>query len=498
MKLKSMRLRLALGFTLAIGIATVLGCVLLARYARATLRQEADALLGRALKRLHTEQEEAGQGLAALRAAERQVDEPSVVFVVLDARGRILQSSSRHFANVLGGILRSPSTQLKLPQTGVPAFVGNTSRFRVKTDRFGPYTVMAALSWSSNERVTERQERLLGLLALLVWTCAGAGAWLLVGRALSPISAFISEVHRFPVHVPIAAASGASSNQSGAAGGVEAKVPMLRPSSDDHEIVQLVDTLNGLLARLAAASAARGRFYAAASHELRTPLQALSGHLELALSRPRSAEEYRELVGEALGQTRRLTGLVRDLLALHRVESGEAPPRSRLDLGQVTRMVLDALSETIAQRHLRLECVFADSVWIDASPNYFEMVARNLLDNAVRYTPEGGDVRVTLQASPPALVVENSLFARPAASATVSESARASTEQTSETGAPSDESLVSDAGRFEPFARRSRGSGGNGLGLSISRAVAEASGWNLSLQGQGGCVRARLEFATPH
>jgi signal transduction histidine kinase len=90
---------------------------------------------------------------------------------------------------------------------------------------------------------------------------------------------------------------------------------MSSPSAD-QEMVELVSTLNGFLHRLSESVAVQGRFYAAASHELRTPLQALSGHLGLGLSSPRSSEEYRAILQEAHRQARRLKILVQDLLLL--------------------------------------------------------------------------------------------------------------------------------------------------------------------------------------
>src|SRR5207302_7423918 len=149
-----------------------------------------------------------------------------------------------------------------------------------------PMTLVIFQSWREIAQGRAVQKLELLLLSLFAVLGVAGGAWLLVGQTLSPI-------HRLAVQ-----ASAAS---------VEKMQVRLKAPSRDAEVVDLVDTLNGLLSRLAETAAVKGRFYAAASHELRTPLQALSGHLEVALSRGRTAEEYETFLQEASKQAGRLT-----------------------------------------------------------------------------------------------------------------------------------------------------------------------------------------------
>src|SRR5262249_35450471 len=149
----------------------------------------------------------------------------------------------------------------------------------------------------------------------------------------------------------------------------------LATPSDDAEIVELVGTLNGLLERLAESAAAKGRFYAAASHELRTPLQALSGHLELAVSKPRTEREYQQIVGEALQQTRRLIALSQDLLTLHRLETATyTPPSESIDVSDVCCLSLSAMAPLAEKRNLILHSKVAEHMPILAQPGHVEMV----------------------------------------------------------------------------------------------------------------------------
>ncbi|HEY3998774.1 MAG TPA: histidine kinase dimerization/phospho-acceptor domain-containing protein [Candidatus Xenobia bacterium] len=189
----------------------------------------------------------------------------------------------------------------------------------------------------------------------------------------------------------------------------------------------------------------RGRFYAAASHELRTPLQALSGHLELSLSRPRSPEAYEKALREAQRQTERLTALVRDLLLLTSIESQPPPPPATVDLEEVCSQVLRALQPLVDERHLHVSLDAKGS--IQSPPSHIEMLVRNLVENAVRYAKEGGQVTVS-----------------------AGDSLRVFNECT-----PTPETA--------------------GLGLAICHALARTNGWQLTLEPREQGMAAVVRFA---
>ena len=131
----------------------------------------------------------------------------------------------------------------------------------------------------------DRRQMDMLLMGGLVVLVVGIGAWFVVGKTLSPIRRLAHQ------------AANASAEKLDA---------RLDAPSQDAEVLELVNTLNGFLTRMEETVETKGRFYAAASHELRTPLQALSGHLELALSRERSAEDYKAALEEAKKQSSRL------------------------------------------------------------------------------------------------------------------------------------------------------------------------------------------------
>jgi signal transduction histidine kinase len=327
------------------------------------------------------------------------------------------------------------------------------------------WTLVIAQDWGAVVRDRVAQKRLLLLLSLCVVLGVAAGTWVLVGRTLSPIRRLALQAD---------------------AASVENLQVRLKAPSGDAEVVELVDTLNGLLTRLAETAAVKGRFYAAASHELRTPLQALSGHLEVALSRSRTAEEYETFLQEASRQTGRLTSLVKDLLLLHQLDSihgsdvqtgaarGHPAPQvtEPIDLGQVCETVLAQLAPLIEARALRFEADLGDGIEIRAAPSHAQILVRNLVENAVKYASEGGAVTLCLTAGGPArLELFNECLLAPE---------------------------WSPQKLFEPFYRpdaaRNARTGGNGLGLAICRAVAAANGWTVTLEQEARGVRAVAAF----
>lgn len=282
------------------------------------------------------------------------------------------------------------------------------------------------------------------LLTTAAMAAFAVGAWLLVGRTLSPIRAL--------------------AHQAASARAEDPGVRLVAPSPDG-EMQELVETLNDFLGRMQEASAEKGRFYAAASHELRTPLQALSGHLEVALSQPRTQAEYEAALQEALTQTQRLTSLVEGILLLHHLQ-GQAPiEKDAVAMDEVIREILEGLEPLMEARELQLT-LHLSPVEVSAVPTHAAIIARNLLENAAKYGHLGGCLEVTLREQ--TLTIENDAPDGP----------------------------LDVARLLEPFYRldasRSTKSGGNGLGLAICQAVAQANGWSLTLSAEKGKIVAMV------
>lgn len=429
---RSIRVRMTLAFALTISLLMLLACGGLLWYGQWAAERKADALLASTLAKVRTDLTDNAPGFDASDLQE-------------DAR-------LSGMALWVGG--PNGRTLFQSQPGALPYRSGADWRVMVRSD--GLRTVVLGLPWRETRQAIHHQAALLVLLGLFVTAAATVGAWVVVGRTLSPI--------------------GALSRQAQAASAEGLPVRLAAPSQD-AEIVGLVTTLNELLARIADTVAAKGRFHAAASHELRTPLQVLSGRLELALHRDRSKDEYRRCIEEAGVYAQRLVALARDLLLLHHLD-GARPPGStevdtEVDLAATCRRALDDLQPRLRERGLHVEADLGCEVWQKAVPSHAEMLVRNLLENAVNYAIAGGHVRIDLCAGDGSsqLTVENEF-----------------------SGQPDD-----DPQRWlEPFqgrdtARRA-GEAGTGLGLAICTAIAQANGWTLTLEAERGRVCARVRF----
>lgn len=164
------------------------------------------------------------------------------------------------------------------------------------------------------------------------------------------------------------------------------------------EVRGLVTALNGLLSRLASALARERRFVADAAHELRTPISALKVHADNA-RHAASTHERTRIEALLSDSVLRLERLVAQLLALSRAEnSGGMGPMRRIDLEALVAGELEELRPLVEQRRQALETDVA-ACEVLGSESQISLLVRNLLENAVRYTPEGGRIRVVVESS---------------------------------------------------------------------------------------------------
>jgi heavy metal sensor kinase len=244
------------------------------------------------------------------------------------------------------------------------------------------------------------------------------------------------------------------------------------PTGD--ELQRLSETLNDMLARLETAFAETARFTADASHELRTPVSLIRTTAEVALRRPRSAEEYRQALEGILRESERTSGLVQDLLTLTRADAGaDMWSPSRLDLGALAGDLSGELGAMCEARGLTLRLeVPGQPVFVDGEHAALRRLIIVLVDNAAKYTPAPGEVRVTLRIADGAAEME-----------------------VADTGIGI---RAEDLPRvFDRFYRadkaRSRDSGGAGLGLSIARWIVDRHQGRISIEsGSGSGTRVRV------
>jgi len=234
-------------------------------------------------------------------------------------------------------------------------------------------------------------------------------------------------------------------------------------SGSGDEMDQLSETLNGLLDRVERRVQELQRFTADASHELRTPLAALRGSAEVMLSRPRSAEELRLLVEESIAQYERLQRIAEDLLLLARLDSGDAVMRrDSFSLENAVADVVDLYSPTAEEKGLVLVLDRGGAFPIVGDDGRIRQIVGNILDNAIKYTPAPGRVRVTIEGT--------------------NGEARIQIQDTG-VGIPAGHlPRVFDRFYRVDSSRSALNTSGTGLGLAICRSIVEAHGGRIDLE----------------
>lgn len=430
--LRSMRARMTVGFAVVIALLMALICGGMTFYMHHLEKRAVSDLLAQSAREVGGELHERLRNTsdpATLMAEEgEEMRDRKLALFIVDRAGVVLAQSQKR----------------------LPSWPEHGDDWLVRTIPFGTKgaTVVLAAPWRETEKELHKFALALAGIGVLVVLFSSFGAWILVGRTLSPI--------------------GDLSRQAAAA--TEDLFAQLEAPSNDVEVTGLVGTLNDFLRRQTQNVQSKGRFYAAASHELRTPLQALSGFLEVGLSRERSNDELRATLNEAQEQSRQLVELVRDLLLLNQLDMATAtPPAQEMDVPDVIERILKQLEPEIDARALQVETQWARASEIVAPWNHVEMLTRNLVENAVKYAAPGGAVRVGQERS--TLTVWNEC----------------------ERIEGWDEDKY-----FEPFFRpdasRNSQTGGNGLGLAICKAICQANNWRITLRQEAGGVRVVVEF----
>jgi heavy metal sensor kinase len=235
------------------------------------------------------------------------------------------------------------------------------------------------------------------------------------------------------------------------------------------EIERLSVALNRMIARLDESFQYIQRFTADASHELRTPLTVLRGELEDIAQRPRQLgldSEARDTIGSLLEETERLSRIVESFLAISRLDAGEAQmERVNFDLAELTATTTEQMRLLADDKNVSLVCETKGVVEVEGDRARLKQVVVNLLDNAIKYTQEGGEARVRVR----------------------SENAHALLEVT-DTGI----GVPAEALRrlFDRFYRvdkaRSRQMGGVGLGLAIVKSIVTAHGGQVTVESDEG------------
>ena len=290
------------------------------------------------------------------------------------------------------------------------------------------------------ESISRLRTSLLLVLPVLLVSSVSIGYWL-AGRALVPL-------------VTVASALAEIKPQD-----LSRRLPT---ALIDDELGRLIRAINALLERVERASAAERRFAADAAHELRTPLAVLRTGIEVVLRRERTAAEYARALNTALRDAAAVCALADDLLAITRLDQELSLGREPIDLCGLAEEVIDAIEPLAAAKRLTIETNLSPMASVQGNRDHLRRVMINLLDNALKFTPEERWIRIVLESH------SGSVKLRIADSGP---------------GISKDDLPLI----FERFFRgRSCNESGKGLGLSLCREIVELHGGEISAANQPG------------
>ena len=294
-------------------------------------------------------------------------------------------------------------------------------------------------------------------LPIAVMVAAGGG-YLLVRRALKPVEQITCKAEQITQH------------------NLSERLPV---ASTGDELERLSLSLNRMIARLDDAFQNSKRFVADASHELRTPLTILRGELENLNEDAQLNPEMRSRLGSLLEEVERLSKIVEQLLALSRLDAGEAQIEwACFDLADLAKTTAEQMSLLAEDKGIAISCNADRTVPVEGDRARLKQVVVNLLDNAIKYTPEQGSIQLNVT--------------------TVNGHAALEVADTG-VGMPAD----ALAHVFERFYRvdqmRSGESGSAGLGLSIVKSICTAHGAEVEVQstiGRGSRFRVKMPLSS--
>jgi heavy metal sensor kinase len=318
-----------------------------------------------------------------------------------------------------------------------------------------PYRVEVGISAAGSEATLQH---VLVMLAIgLPVAVAVAGGFVLVRRALQPVERMGLKAEEITQH------------------NLGERLPA---SATGDELERLSVSLNHMIARLEEAMSGSKQFVADASHELRTPLTVMRGELESIVQDAHTQGATREALGSALEELERLAKIVESLFALSRLDAGEAHADwGRVDLGELALGTAEQMSLLAEDKKVAIACRAPEPVVVEGDRARLKQVVVNLLDNAIKYTPQGGTVSLTVMREAGSAVLE------------ISDTG---------IGIPA-ESLPYVFQRFYRVdPSRSRQQGGAGLGLSIVKSICSAHGAVVevsSAPGQVSTFRVRQPLA---
>jgi two-component system OmpR family sensor kinase len=394
----SMRTRLTLWYTGVLALVLIIFAAATYAYLARVARGRTDQSLADAANSLvsnfaaETEDENQPVDEAAVEAARAfQFNDRQAI--ILDASGRMIAATDPP-QNIRGKnawpptatLLQSAGGLLEEAKRTEHAYATLTDQgegiraYASSTKNSGhAYTIVIAQSLHEQDEALEQAGRAFYIAVPLALIFASLGGYFLARKSLAPVVAMGTRAARI------------------GAANLGERLPV---GNERSELGRLAHIFNELLARLDLSFEQQRRFMADASHELRTPVAIVCGESEVALSQAlRSAEEYRESLAILHDEGRRLTHIVEDLFLLARADAGQYRPSfTPFYLDELVGECVRAVRSLATQQGLELHYQPSeDELLFRGDEGLVRRMVLNLLDNAIKNTPRGGQVRVELE-----------------------------------------------------------------------------------------------------
>jgi len=446
----SLALLMTLWYTLSAFVLVLTASAFLYQALSDSLAHENDVLLSQKLQNLTNRMKDPRVDLNDLRefVGELPVWYRNTSFWtrILDGQGRLLtetpgMSGSLPIPSFKEGIPNGPNATVHSPE-GRPFRVSSTQGLWL--GQYPPkVTIQMAFDMGSDMALLERfRSKLFLALGFSLLACALAGYWI-AHRGIQPLRKMAATASRI-----------SPSNFQ----------ERLERSGLPSELSDLAATFNGMLDRLEDSFTRLSRFSSDIAHELRTPLQNLRGEAEVILSKARTPVEYQDLLGSALEEYHRLSNLIDRLLFLARAENPQTHiQREELDLKKELGLLQDFYGPTAGESGVTLGLEASEGLRAELDRSLFQRAVGNLVENALKHTPTGGNILLS--------------------SSNGGETIRVKVSDTGRGIAPDQLPRV-----FDRFYRadpsRTSSLGGAGLGLSIVKSIMDLHAGTVEIQSE--------------
>ena len=453
---ESVRARLTLWYVSALALILIIfGVAVYVMLSRALHRRVDQALSSTieiSIRSLTHDAQEGQSRESAAQSTAAELSHPQQAMMIFDTDGKLLAEHpyEDNLHILLPDLNAIPADEVYLYTVAGEGDANDRHRLAVRRVQIPPadtpYIILASQSLEAVEEELESLREILYFATPVLLLLAGLGGWFLARQGLAPVAAMAR-----------------SARQIGS-GSLDKQLPVANPRD---ELGQLATTFNDLLSRLNSAFAEQRRFMADASHELRTPLSIMSAAAGVTLKKThRNEEEYREAIEMMAQQTKRLSRIVNDLFTLARADAGRYPLQKKaLYLNDLLDEITRSGGVLASARNVKLMVSDFEEAPFHGDEDLLRQMVLNLVDNAVKFTPPGGVVKLDLTRK------ENQYLL-----------------SVSDTGS----GITPDAREhvFERFyradkARTRENDGGGGLGLPIAKWIANAHDGEIELAASG-------------